>query len=157
MTHPPARSQNNLGLNEFLKQYGEENQCLDALFKWRWPHGFRCPHCGHDQCCQLTLRNLRQCNRCRRQTSVTARTIFDSTKLPLTAWFLAIYLLSQDRQEVSAVTLHRHLGISYNAAWRMKRKLKQAMADNNLPIVLTGNDWRDAPGAGASSKLSNDA
>lgn len=145
VAHPPARFRNNLSENEFLRQFGDENQCLDALYKWRWPHGFRCPHCGHDRCCQLTLRKLQQCNRCRRQTSVTAGTIFDSTKLPLTAWFLGMYLMSRDRQGASAMTLHRHLGISYNAASRMKRKLKQAMAANILPIVLAGSDRRGAP------------
>ena len=157
MAHPPARFQNNLSVTEFLGQYGDETQCLDALYTWRWPHGFRCPHCGHDRYCQLSLRNLRQCNRCRRQTSVTAGTVFDSTKLPLTAWFLGMYLMSQGRQGASAMTLRRHLGISYNAAWRMKRKLRQVMADSDPPLVLAGSDQRDAPGARASSRCSNDA
>ena len=157
MAHPPARFQNNLSVDEFLGQYGDENQCLDALYKWRWPDGFRCPHCGHDRYCQLTVRKLRQCNRCRRQTSVTAGTVFDSTKLPLTVWFLGMYLMSQDRQGASAMTLHRHLGISYNAAWRLRRKLWQVMTDSNPPFVLIGNDYRDAPGATTSSRFSNDA
>ena len=151
MAHSPARLRNNLGVNEFLGHYGNESQCLDALFKWRWPHGFRCPHCGHDRCCQLSLRKLQQCNRCRRQTSVTAGTVFDSTKLPLTTWFLGMYLMSQDGQGISAMTLHRRLGISYNAAWRMKRKLKRVMADGDLPIVLADSDRRDAPGAHSRS------
>ena len=151
MAQPPAGLQNNLSVNRFLEQYGDENQCVDALYRWRWPHGFRCPHCGHDRCCQLTLRKLQQCNRCRRQTSVTAGTVFDSTKLPLTSWFLAMYLMSQGRQGASAMTLHRHLGISYNAAWRMKRKLKQMMARSTLPIALAGSDHQDAPGAHSGS------
>ena len=71
---------------------------------------------------------------------MTAGTAFDSTKLPLTAWFLGLYLMSQDRQGASAMTLHRHLGISYNAAWRMKRKLKQVMAGSDLPFVPVGSD-----------------
>ena len=82
---------------------------------------------------------------------MTAGTVFDSTKLPLTSWFLGMYLMSRDRQGASAMMLHRHLGISYNAAWRMKRKLEQAMADNILPIELTGTDQCDDTGAHSSS------
>ena len=116
MARNPVQLQKGISLSEFLKLYGTEDQCFDALYRWRWPKGFQCPHCGHDRACQLTNRKLQQCHRCRRQTSVTAGTIFDSTKLALTVWFQAIYLMTQDKRGVSAMKLHRHLGISYNAA-----------------------------------------
>ncbi len=82
-------------MNEFLSLYGTEDQCFDALYRWRWPNGFPCPHCGHDKGCQLTGRKLQQCNRCHRQTSVAAGTIFDSTKLALVVWFQAIHLINR--------------------------------------------------------------
>ena len=125
-----------LDLDEFLDCYGTEEQCFDALFQWRWPGGFRCPLCDHDRYCQLAHRKLLQCNRCRRQTSVTAASDFDSTKLPLTVWFRALYLLTRDRKPASAMELHRQLGISYNAAWRMKRKLMRAATDGVRPLRL---------------------
>ena len=125
-------------MNEFLSQYGTEDQRFDALYRWRWPNGFLCPHCGHDQCCQLTVRKLQQCNRCRRRTSVTAGTLFDSTKLPLTVWFQAVYLMTQNKKGASAMTLHRHLGISYNAAGRLRHKLMQAMCERGCTHALSG-------------------
>ena len=128
MARNPVQFQKGISLNEFLSLYGTEDQCFDALYQWRWPNGFLCPHCAHDRCCLLSSRKLQQCNRCHRQTSITAGTIFDSTKLPLTVWFQAIYLMTQDKKGVSAMKLHRHLGISYNAAWRMRHKLMQVIA-----------------------------
>lgn len=125
-----------LDFDDFLMCYGTEEQCFDALFQWRWPDGFRCPHCGHDRYCQLAHRKLLQCNRCRRQTSVTAASDFDSTKLPLTVWFHALYLLTRDTKPASAMSLHRRLGISYNAAWRMKKKLMRAVTDGTRPLRL---------------------
>ena len=116
MARNPVQFQKGISLNAFLSLYGTEDQCFDALFQWRWPNGFPCPHCAHDRCCQLTSRKLQQCNRCHRQTSITAGTIFGSTKLAFTVWFQAIYLMTQDKKGVSAMKLHRHLGISYNAA-----------------------------------------
>ncbi|MGR5239259.1 IS1595 family transposase, partial [Vibrio alfacsensis] len=70
-----------------------------------------------------------QCNSCHAQTSLTSGTILANTKLPLTVWFLAIFLLTQAKNGISALELSRHLGISYNATWRLKHKLMQAMKE----------------------------
>ena len=136
MVDDSAKFQHGLSFDEFFEHYGTEEQCFDAIYQWRWPNGFRCPHCGHDRFCQLTHRNLLQCNRCRRQTSVTAGSVFDSTKLPLAVWFHGLYLLTRDEKPTSAMTLHRDLGISYNAAWRMKRKLLRAATNRARPLRL---------------------
>lgn len=138
MARNKVQFQKGFSLSDFIKQYGTEDQCFDALYQWRWPDGFQCPHCGHNRCCQLSSRKLQQCNRCHRQTSITAGTIFDSSKLPLTTWFLAIYLITQDKKGISCMKLARHLGISYNAAWRMKQKLMQVMAERDQQYKLSG-------------------
>ncbi len=130
--------QKGISLNEFLSLYGTEDQCFDALYQWRWPNGFVCPHCGHDRCCQLTTRKLQQCNRCHRQTSITAGTLFDATRLPLTVWFQAIYFMTRDRKGSSAMKLHRHPGISHNAAWHLRHKLMQAMMERDREHPLGG-------------------
>ena len=54
MARNPVQSQKGISLSEFLALYGTEDQCFDALYRWRWPNGFQCPHCGHDRACQLT-------------------------------------------------------------------------------------------------------
>lgn len=138
MARNKVQFQKGLSLNEFLQDYGTEEQCFEALYALRWPSGFRCPHCGHDKCCELTVRRLQQCNRCSRQTSVTAGTIFASTKIPLSLWFQAMYLLTQNKKGVSAMSLHRQLGVSYNAAWRMKHKLMQVMLERDYDQRLSG-------------------
>ena len=68
-----------------------------------------------------------QCASCRHQCSLRAGTVFDGTKLPLTTWFLALYLLGQSKTNLSALELMRHLGVCYRTAWRLKHKLMQAM------------------------------
>ena len=163
MARNKVQFQKSVSLSEFIKLYGEEEQCFDALFNWRWPNGFHCPICGHNKSCSLKTRSLQQCNRCHHQTSITAGTIFEATKLPLTKWFQAMYLLSQDKKGVSAMELHRHLDISYNAAWRMKHKLMQVMfeRDNNKKLsgiiemddaYLGGERTGCKPGRGAADK-----
>ena len=138
MARNKVQFQKGASLTQFLKDYGTEDQCFDALCRWRWPEGFLCPHCGHDKHCDLAYRKLKQCNRCRRQASVTSQTIFASTKLPLTTWFLGLFFLTQDKKGISCMEIARHLGISYNAAWRMKQKLMQVMLERDQQYQLSG-------------------
>ena len=64
-------------------------------------------------------------------TSITAGTVFEATKLPLTVWFQGIYFMTQDKKGCSAMTLPRQFGISCNAARRMRHKLMQAMMERD--------------------------
>ena len=60
----------------FREAFGTEEQCRTALVRLRWPDGFVCPCCGHREHCVLAGRGLYRCNRCKKQTSPTAGTIF---------------------------------------------------------------------------------
>lgn len=128
-----------LSLPEFLAQYGSEAQCAEALFAWRWPEGFVCPECGHAEgYTEVRTRGLLQCKHCRHQTSLTAGTVFAYSKLPLTTWFLAMYLLTQQKNGISALELKRQLGVSYPTAWSIKHKLLQVMLERDADRRLTG-------------------
>ena len=130
--------QKGYSLPDFLKDYGTEEQCRDALFRWRWPCGYQCPECGCSSYCTLKTRALFQCNRCHHQQSLTSGTIFASTKLPLTTWFLAIHLLTQAKTGLSALALKRQIGVSYNTAWSLKHKIMQVMKERDDSKPLTG-------------------
>ena len=137
MAKNKVQFQKGVSLPDYLKLYGTEDQCFDALFEWRWPEGFVCPNCGHKKSCQLKGRKLQQCNQCHHQASITAGTIFHSTKLPLTTWFLGLYFIVQDKKGISSLELKRCLGISYHAAWRMKQKFMQAMMEREQSKMLS--------------------
>lgn len=139
MSKNAIQFQKGIGIMDFFAHFGSEEQCEAAVFAWRWPNGFECPRCGSRRFCRLHRKAEYQCNRCRQQTSLTSNTIFDSTKLPLTVWFLAIYLITQNKTGISVLNLHRQLGISYNAAWRMKHKLMQVMMQRDNSWLLSGH------------------
>jgi len=133
-------SKGSVSMAEFLDQYGTQEKCHAALVASRWPQGFRCPCCGDDRHTTFIRQNRQywQCFRCRYQTTVTAGTIFEATKLPLTRWFLAMHLITQAKNNVSALELKRHLGVRYKTAWLMKHKLLQVMAEREDRRVLDG-------------------
>src|SRR5450759_355392 len=89
--------QQGLSLPAFHAQFGTEEQCADALEASRWPQGFCCPGCGNADYYLLKVGKHKtfQCKCCRLQTSLIAGTLFQSTHLALSIWFLAIYLVSQ--------------------------------------------------------------
>ncbi|MDP2829131.1 MAG: IS1595 family transposase, partial [Sulfuricellaceae bacterium] len=132
--------QKGLSMAEFMKQYGTEKQCHTALVVSRWPTGFVCPHCGKTHHSTFVRNGWQhwQCQACRYQTTVIAGTIFQATKLPLTLWFLAMHLLTQAKNNVAALELMRHLGVSYKTAWLMKLKLLQVMTEREASRVLQG-------------------
>jgi len=88
--------------------------------------------------CTLQGRRLFQCNRCGRQTSVIAGTLFADSKLARNVWFLAMHLITQAKNGISSLDLSRQLGISQNSAWLMKHKLMQAMLERDGDRQLAG-------------------
>ena len=114
-----------------------------ASFQKGRTKGFRCPECGHAGYCELAGRGLYPCHRCQHQTSLISGTLFEYTKLPLTTWFLGIYILTQLKNGTSVLELKRQLGISYNATWRLKHKRMQAMQERDDSPPLSGNVQMD--------------
>lgn len=130
--------QKGLSLTDLISQYGTDEQCRRKLFDMRWPHGFICPKCSHTAYCEIKKRKIYQCNNCHHQTSLTSGTIFDNTKLPLNIWFLGIYLITQSKDGISSLNLSRTIGISANAALRMKHKLQHVMKKREEAKPLSG-------------------
>jgi ISXO2-like transposase domain/Transposase zinc-ribbon domain len=118
------------GLSEaqFREAYGTEERCRAVVEKLRWPKGFVCPRCGGREGKRLSTRPKMQCRACRHQVSLTAGTIFHATKLPLTTWFLAMWLIATAKNGISSVELGRRSGIKQTHAWRLKQKLMHVMA-----------------------------
>jgi len=138
MTSYEVQFQKGLSLREFNESYATEEACAEAVIAARWPNGFICPECGSTRHCRIARGKLFQCIECRKQTSPTAGTIFQDTKLPLTVWFLAMHLLTQGKHSVSALELKRQLGVTYTTAWKMKQKILQVMVEREEDRRLSG-------------------
>lgn len=130
-----------LSMRDFQSRYGSEEQCESALFAARWPQGWRCSRCD----CSRSFvtqngsgRRLWECLICGYQSSSIVGTVLEHTKLPLSVWFLAMYLMTQSKNSVSALELKRQLGVTYKTAWLVKHKLLQTMLLREEPRRLDG-------------------
>ena len=109
-SHPEGGVDYPRTLTEFDAWFVSETACAEFLGRVRWPEGFRCPSCcGTDA--WPTARGQLRCNRCQRQTSVTAGTIFQGTRKPLRLWFQAMWYVTNQKHGVSALGLQRILGL----------------------------------------------
>ena len=116
-----------MNLTEFEKEFSNEKQCREYLFKLRWEDGYHCPRCQCDKAWQVSGVKYK-CHNCGYQTSVIAGTIFQDTHKPLTLWFRAIWYVTSQKNGTSALNLQRILGLgSYETAWTWLHKLRRAM------------------------------
>ena len=107
--------------------FPDDDACLDYLDWLRWPDGFACLHCGCVVSWEMKGR-VRRCADCRRRVSRTAGTIFQDTRTPLTMWFAAAWYMTSAKNGVSALQMHRLLGLgSYQTAWTMLHRFRTAM------------------------------
>lgn len=114
-------------LGEFQAWFGTDADCLDYLEWLRWPNGFVCPACGQAGGWRLSDGRF-ECTGCGDRTSVTAGTIFDRTRTPLTVWFTVSWLFASGKDGVSALSLRRTLEIgSYQTAWAMLHRLRSVL------------------------------
>ena len=103
---------------KFDEQFSTE-ACLDYIKKLRWPKGNSCHNCGlSTEKPSLMGRGLFLCRKCKRQTSVTAGTLFHGTQKPLRMWFLIMWFVIIQKHGAGALGLQKVLGLgSYNTAW----------------------------------------
>jgi transposase-like protein len=112
---------------EFVKMFANEEACTTYLEQLRWPRGFSCPACGTTATPWRQSRGRLVCAACRHQASVTAGTIFDKTRTPLTTWFEVAWHVTTAKNGLSAKTLERTLGTTYRVAWTMLQRYRVAM------------------------------
>ena len=149
-------------LPTFLERFGTDEACRACLVRARWPAGFRCGGCGHDQAYSHKKRLIEECRACGKQHSILAGTIFEQTKTGLARWFLAIYLVTSSKGGISAMELQRQMGFgSYGTAWAWLHKIRRAMVvPGRKPLsdrveadeTLVGGPRPGKPGRGAAGK-----
>jgi len=125
--YPRAGTHYPRSVGEFQAWFPTDDDCLDYLEWLRWPAGFTCPTCGHGGGWRLSDSRF-MCSGCGGRTSVTAGTVFDRTRTPLTVWFTACWLFASGKDGISALSLKRTLEIgSYQTAWAMLHRLRSVL------------------------------
>jgi transposase-like protein len=130
------------------QEYSDEDKARELLERLRWPNGPVCPHCKNDgkgkPISKLTpkassksavRKGVYFCGACRQQFTVTVKTVFEGSHIPINKWLMAMFLISSSKKGMSAHQLHRMLKITYKTAWFMAHRIRFAMAQ--APVCLS--------------------
>lgn len=116
--------------------FGTDDECIRYLANRRWPDGFRCPHCEHDEA-WVIRRGLQRCQKCDYEFRATSGTIFHRSHVPLHQWFRVAWWMVAQKNGVSAQGLKRILGLkSYECAWLMLHKIRSLMVLPGREMLL---------------------
>lgn len=116
---------------QFQKEFSNEDKCREFLELQRWGGTPACPHCGSIKNTRLKGGKRFQCNEkeCRGKFSVTVGTVFENTKIPLTKWFLAMYILSNHSKGISSLQLASWLDVTQATAWFLNHRIREMLND----------------------------
>lgn len=115
---------------DFLNYFKTEEICLKYLQSIRFKDGEFCPHCGHKEIYTFSDGKTYKCAKCRKKFSIKIGTIFESSKISLKKWFIAIYLLSTNKKGISSVQLSEQVGVTQKTAWFMYHRIRETYKQN---------------------------
>ena len=106
-----------------------QEECLAYLETVRWDGIPTCPYCGSTNATPYRKEHRYHCNNCFTSYSVTVRTLFHGTRVDLHKWFLAIQIIINTSEKISARHLGERVGVSKNTASSMKRRIHKARTE----------------------------
>lgn len=124
---------------DFQKEFSSEEKCREYLEQQRWNSTPACPFCGSINVCRFANGKIFKCREkeCRNKFSVTVGTIYENTKIPLTKWFLATYILAVHSKGISSLQLATWLGVTQKTAWHLNHRIRLMLTDT-APELLEG-------------------
>lgn len=134
-------------LAKLAMEYSDSRKARELLESLLWPKGAVCGHCDSKRVFRLKANpkskspvreGVWKCGDCRKQFTVTIGTIFHNTKVPISKWVMATFILCSSKKGISAHQLHRMIGVTYKTAWFMFHRLRHAMKQGPLAETMKG-------------------
>lgn len=118
-------------IQNFNKQFPDDDVCLDYMFKYFYGKDYECPKCHNKKgWYRIQKRKCYSCGNCGYLLSPLAGTIFHKSPTSLKNWFFAIYLMSTSKNGVAAKEIQRQTQVTYKCAWRMQKQIRMLMRSN---------------------------
>ena len=114
-----------------LEDFNTKEACVRYLELIRWPEGPYCPYCNSRNPSVRPGELRYHCNNCNTSYSVTVKTLFHNTHVPLQKWFSAILIFLNAKDYISVRKLSDAIGVNRNTAWRMVRRIRNGMKEKS--------------------------
>jgi transposase-like protein len=118
---------------ELMAHLKDETNCRQYMEQMRWGGEPFCPHCNGTKPYKLKDGKTYRCREktCRKDFTVTVGTVFENSKVPLSTWLAALFVLSAHKKGISSLQLSRDLGITQKTAWFVLHRLRYIMDEND--------------------------
>lgn len=133
-------------LQQAVLYFADLDRCRDVMRKIKWPDGVTCPHCGAsgDRIGEVKTRNMVRCRDCRKQISMTVRTIFESSHVSLDKWFVALWATVNAKNGISSHELGRAICVPQKTAWFLVQRIRAALEEGGWEDKFDGLAEADA-------------
>jgi transposase-like protein len=142
-------------------QIQTEGDAYAFLEKLRWGAEPVCPHCGvigghyflkpSNGVSRTTSRGTQsqrrtwKCADCRKQFSVTTKTVMHGSHVPLRVWVLVFFEMAANKNGISAREIERKYGVNARTAWHLTQRIREAMRSDGKPftgtVVVADETW----------------
>lgn len=118
-------------LKELMSHLSDEKRCRDYMEQMRWNGEPFCPHCNGTKPYKLKDGKTYRCREksCKKDFTVTVGTVFENSKIALSTWLAALYVITAHKKGISSLQLSRDLGITQKSAWFVLQRLRFIMDD----------------------------
>ena len=120
-----------MNLIEITQKFPTELDCVIHAEKIRYGKKAKCAYCDSTNLSKRNTDYRYLCKDCKKSSSVTVNTPIQGTRVPLQTWFFALAVITDAKKGMSALQLHRNIGVSYPTAFAMYHKIRQLMAEEN--------------------------
>ena len=135
---------------QLFHRFPDEQAARDHFAQVHWAGKPVCPHCGNEKCYTIEGGKRYKCSCCKKKFSVTVGTIFESSKIGLHKWFIAMYLLTAHKKGISSCQLARDLNVTQKTAYFMLQRLREVVKTGNM--MLSGAVEADETMVGGKEK-----
>src|SRR5216684_402437 len=118
-------------LQEAIVYFSDPQRAFEYAMKLRWPDGkVICPRCNSPKNYFIKTRRLWLCRGCNKQFTIKVGTIFEDSPLGMDKWMAAFWMLTNCKNGISSMEVHRALGITQKSAWFMLQRIRLALQDD---------------------------
>jgi transposase-like protein len=124
-------------LKELTTKFSDESICRQYLEDMIWQGNPTCPHCGHHHPYKLKDGKTYRCKSktCKKDFTITVGTIFEGSNVPLSKWFIAIYIATNHKKGISSIQLGKDIGVTQRTAWFMLHRIREMVKPKQEPFL----------------------
>jgi len=118
-------------LKELIQYFKDEDVAREYLEAQRWEGCPTCPHCGSNKWWKIRNTHRYKCGDCKKKYSVTVGTVMENSNIPISAWLMAIYVISAHRKGISSIQLGKDIGVTQKSAWFLGHRIRQMFEEHH--------------------------